>query len=67
MVVLQTEQFPFMALRPFFIVTSCGFFISVFFLHLTQYASVIGHILSLTETRWENELVLSPHTVAQAF
>lgn len=32
----QTEQVPFMACRPFFIVTSCGSFMVVFFLHLTQ-------------------------------
>jgi hypothetical protein len=35
----QTAQVPFIACRPFFIVTSWAFFISVFFLHLTQYAS----------------------------
>jgi hypothetical protein len=37
----QTAQVPFMACLPFFMVTSFGFFISVFFLHLTQYASAI--------------------------
>src|SRR5438094_9971240 len=41
-VVPQTAQVPFNACLPFFIVTSWGSFISVFFLHLTQYASVIS-------------------------
>ncbi len=42
----QTEQVPFRACLPFFMVTSLGFFISVFFLHLTQYASAISGFLS---------------------
>jgi len=35
------EQVPVTAGLPFFIVTSCGSLISVFALHLTQYASNI--------------------------
>jgi hypothetical protein len=31
---------------PFFIVTSCGLFISRFALHLTQYASAIWYLLN---------------------
>jgi hypothetical protein len=42
----QTAHVPFMAGLPFRIVTRCGFFCSVFFLHFTQYASVISHPLS---------------------
>ncbi|MBN1559278.1 hypothetical protein JW998_03465 [candidate division KSB1 bacterium] len=37
MPVPQTEHFPFMAGRPFFIVTFSAFFISRFALHFTQY------------------------------
>lgn len=41
MPVPQTGQTPLSALRPFFIVTSCASFMSLFALHLTQYASDI--------------------------
>jgi len=37
----HTEHVPVIAGLPFFIVTSLGSLISVFFLHLTQYASTI--------------------------
>src|SRR2546430_11498835 len=42
-VVPQTEQVPFMACLPFFMVTSFASFISLFCLHFTQYASAIFH------------------------
>ncbi|KJJ85177.1 hypothetical protein OMAG_000955 [Candidatus Omnitrophus magneticus] len=40
----QLLQDPLIALRPFFIVTSCGLFISFLVLHFTQYASAILHL-----------------------
>jgi len=41
----QVGQMPFVAGLPFFIVTDFGFFISFFFLHLTQYPVVILSVL----------------------
>jgi hypothetical protein len=49
-VVPQTGQRPFMALRPFFIVMACGFCISRFVLHLTQYAVVDFGLLAPPST-----------------
>ena len=41
MPLLHLGQVPFTAGRPFFIIVSLGFFMAVFFLHLTQYASTM--------------------------
>jgi hypothetical protein len=41
----QVGHFPFMALRPFFIVSSTAFIISFLALHLTQYPSGIKNLL----------------------
>jgi hypothetical protein len=39
----QVPHDPFIALRPFFIVTSCPLPISLLALHFTQYPSMLSH------------------------
>jgi hypothetical protein len=48
MTVPQVGHLPFMALRPFFIVSSTASMISFFALHLTQYPSGIENLAAMT-------------------
>ena len=61
----ETGQMPWVAGRPFLSVTACGFLISLFVLHLKQYASIdpppcivartyrVGECLSIPNRRGE--------------
>src|SRR4029079_19604826 len=62
----QSGQTPWSAARPFFMVTSLGFFISTFFRSLTQYAWGICYLLLLLWPVWLASEIASLHCGAQA-